>query len=68
MSQFRCPNCNCRDIGKIGNNQYYCWGCFIEFSVDKQHQYDLYQVEEDGSLSSLNDLFEDDVNVNVRTP
>lgn len=47
---MRCPNCNCRDIGKIGSNQYYCWECFVEFSVSGD-EIKLFQVEEDGSLS-----------------
>lgn len=56
---FRCPNCSAKDIGKIGTNQYYCWDCFIEFSVVEGQIASIYQVEEDGSLSSLNDLFFD---------
>jgi hypothetical protein len=44
-----CPNCKCRDIGKIGTNQYYCWGCFLEFSILGE-EVKMYQVEEDGSL------------------
>lgn len=56
---FTCPNCNSRDIGKIANNQYYCWRCFIELSVSGD-RLTTYQVEEDGSLSSLDDLFTDD--------
>lgn len=57
---MRCPNCNSRDIGKIGSHQFYCWGCCIELNVhgDKMS---VYQVEEDGTLSSLNDLFDGDV-------
>lgn len=51
-----CPNCHSRDIGKIANNQYYCWNCFIELTVEGD-RLTLYQVEEDGSLSSLDDLF-----------
>lgn len=51
----RCPHCNCRDMGKIGTNQYYCWGCFVEFSVSGD-EVKLFQVEEDGSLVSLSDL------------
>jgi competence protein ComGC len=54
-----CPNCKRKDIGKIGTHQYYCWGCFIEFAVVND-QFDIFQVEEDGTLSSLNDLFEDE--------
>lgn len=54
-----CPNCKSKDIGKIGTNQFYCWSCFIEFSVSDD-RVNIFQVEEDGSLSSLNDLFEDE--------
>jgi hypothetical protein len=56
---FKCPNCQSKDIGKIGINQYYCWNCFIELTISN----DLiltHQVEEDGSLSSLDDLFGED--------
>jgi len=54
-----CPNCRSKDIGKIGINQYYCWNCFIELSLTKGMIH-THQVEEDGSLSSLDDLFEED--------
>ncbi|NSL50191.1 hypothetical protein [Calidifontibacillus erzurumensis] len=53
---MKCPNCSSKDIGKIGVNQYYCWNCFIELSVGKDRLY-THQVEEDGTLSSLDDLF-----------
>ncbi|MEQ2526293.1 hypothetical protein EKG37_05725 [Robertmurraya yapensis] len=56
---FNCPNCNSKDIGKIGINQYYCWNCFIELSVS-HGMINTHQVEEDGSLSSLDDLFDED--------
>lgn len=56
---MHCPNCKGRDIGKIGTNQYYCWTCFVEMTITKG-KLSLHQVEEDGSLSSLNDLFEED--------
>lgn len=54
-----CPNCQSKELGKIGTNQYYCWGCFIELSIEK-NVISVHQVEEDGSLSSLNDLFEEE--------
>lgn len=54
---MRCPNCNCRDIGKIGTNQFYCWECFVEFNVVGD-DVKLFQVEEDGSLSVFNGLVE----------
>ncbi|WLR44036.1 DUF2797 domain-containing protein [Bacillus carboniphilus] len=56
---FRCPNCKSKEIGKIGVNQYYCWDCFIELSVIDD-KISTHQVEEDGSLSSLDDLFSDE--------
>jgi hypothetical protein len=52
----KCPNCKSKDLGKIGVNQFYCWNCFVELSVTKGH-FSLHQVEEDGTLSSLDDLF-----------
>lgn len=55
--QVRCPNCSGKDIGKIGTNQYYCWTCFVELSLTGDQVSSIYQVEEDGSLHSLNDLF-----------
>ncbi|MBU9712531.1 DUF2797 domain-containing protein [Evansella tamaricis] len=55
---MRCPNCKGKDIGKIGTNQYYCWNCFIELSIS-DGRFCLHQVEMDGSLSSLDDLFEE---------
>jgi hypothetical protein len=56
---LRCPNCQSIDVGKIGVNQYYCWGCFIEMTIAKG-KINTHQVEEDGSLSSLDDLFSDE--------
>ncbi|BBW95481.1 MULTISPECIES: hypothetical protein [Geobacillus] len=53
-----CPNCKRKNLGKIGVNQYYCWDCFIELSVSKGVIH-VHQVEEDGTLSSLDDLFDD---------
>lgn len=52
---MRCPHCNCRDIGKIGANQFYCWGCFMEFSVSGE-EVKVYEVAEDGSLISVADM------------
>lgn len=57
-----CPNCKSKDIGKIGASQYYCWNCYVELSVVGDQIVDIFQVEEDGSISSLNDLFEEQIN------
>ncbi len=56
---MKCPNCSSKDIGKIGVNQYYCWNCFVELSIQKGIMH-VHQVEEDGVLSSLDDLFSEE--------
>jgi len=56
--EMKCPNCSSKDIGKIGVNQFYCWGCYIEMTVS-EGMINTHQVEEDGSLSSLDDLFDE---------
>lgn len=55
----RCPNCNGKNIGKIGPRQFYCWTCFIEMAV-VNNELTIHQVEADGSLSSLDDIFTED--------
>jgi len=55
---MQCPNCSGKDIGKIGPDQYYCWNCFIEMDVS-DNEFTILQVEKDGSLHSLDDLFTD---------
>ena len=56
---LKCPNCKSKNVGKIGINQYYCWECFIELTL-VEGLIKTHQVEEDGSLSSLDDLFGED--------
>ena len=56
---FKCPNCQSKDIGKIGINQYYCWNCFIELSVSKDNSTPIKSKKTD-HLSSLDDLFEEE--------
>ena len=56
-----CPNCMRKDIGKIGFHQFYCWNCCIELSLENGNIHTS-QVEEDGTLSSLDDLFFDQLN------
>lgn len=47
---MRCPLCRSADTGKVGNNQYYCWQCLMEFKASSQQTGKMYFVEEDGSL------------------
>lgn len=54
---MRCPNCNSIDLGKIADNQFYCWHCFIEIA-DINGKLEIYQVESDGTLTAINDLID----------
>ncbi|WP_085523267.1 hypothetical protein [Tuberibacillus sp. Marseille-P3662] len=56
---MRCPNCSSRNLGKIGSQHYYCWNCFIELTLT-DGKFSMNQVEWDGSLTTLDDLFADD--------
>lgn len=49
-----CPKCRSRAIGRIGQNQYYCWDCNIEF-VPTKDGFRTYRLEPDGTtvLDSL---------------
>lgn len=67
---MQCPNCLGKNLGKIGVHVYYCWTCYIELSVEKEKLH-IHQIEADGSLSSLNDLFSEEertVNENKSNP
>lgn len=54
-----CPVCKGNSIGKVGNNQYYCWNCFLEFSLQKD-KIMIYELADDGTLLPYMDE-EDDV-------
>ncbi len=43
-----CPKCKSRAIGKIGQNQYYCWDCGIEFTLTNSGVR-MYRLEPDGT-------------------
>lgn len=41
-----CPVCSKRDTGKIGNGQFFCSNCCIEYDLRKN----VFGIEEDGTL------------------
>ncbi len=45
--------CNHTNTGKVGNRQYYCWECLIEFQINSKKKAKPFYVEEDGSLVEL---------------
>jgi len=51
---MRCPACGCVDVGRVGSNQFYCWNCFLEFSINSRQQVKFFYVQEDGNLLQLN--------------
>ncbi|MDD2283125.1 MAG: hypothetical protein PHW26_08045 [Eubacteriales bacterium] len=50
---MECPKCKSRDTGKVANNQYYCWNCFVLFSFDNKMRPCLYEVDTEGTLVAL---------------
>lgn len=46
---MNCPLCGQRQIGKIGNEQYYCWNCCAEFTVHGL-TVKAFNIDTDGSL------------------
>lgn len=50
---MECPNCNSRDTGKVGGNQWYCWNCFVMFSFDSKMRPRLFEVDTEGTLVAL---------------
>ncbi|SES63877.1 hypothetical protein [Anaerobranca gottschalkii] len=51
-----CPVCNSKEIGKVANNQYYCWQCFVLFNVDSKNSVTgVFEVDDEGTLVALED-------------
>ena len=44
-----CPVCHSRLVGRLGNSQYYCWDCCVQFSRTGRGL-QTYHIDEDGSL------------------
>lgn len=50
---MQCPACNSRSTGRVGADQFYCWDCCVEFSVDPSGATQIYEVGEEGDLVNL---------------
>lgn len=44
-----CPNCGSRLVGRIGNQQYYCRNCFVEF-VQRAGEWRVFKLDAEGAL------------------
>ncbi len=47
-----CPICRGTQIGIVGNHQYYCWNCCLEFH-EEAGRCNVYEIAEDGSLTAV---------------
>ncbi len=52
MDTLNCPSCGSRNVGKVGTGQFYCWDCYIEFSLSHRG-IRMYSVEQDGELTRI---------------
>jgi len=53
---MHCPLCHCKDVGRVGTDQYYCWNCLVEFSLKGKDGPTAYYVDEEGTLISLSEM------------
>ncbi len=49
---MNCPSCGSREIGYLPCGQFYCWRCFVQFTVG-DNTAEVFEVEEDGTLVPL---------------
>ncbi len=54
-TSLTCPSCTSRNVGKVGTGQFYCWDCYIEFSMSYRGVR-MYSVERDGELTRIDPL------------
>lgn len=44
---LRCPKCGSRSTGRIGQDQYYCWDCNVEFHMQGK-SVRIYSIDPEG--------------------
>lgn len=49
---MNCPICGGKSTGRVGQDQYYCWDCCVEFRLNKEGV-QIFELTEDGSVVSL---------------
>jgi len=59
-----CPVCKERAIGKVGVDQYFCWECCLEFTLNGTSM-KIFNVEADGSLTQYAQPEQDIVNLQM---
>ena len=51
---MECPLCGRTETGRVGNREYYCWRCCVEFHGEPG-QWRLYAPDPEGVLVELAD-------------
>jgi hypothetical protein len=46
---MRCPSCGRNQTGQVGNREYYCWNCCLEFH-GAPGGWRVFAVDPDGAL------------------
>lgn len=54
QTAWPCPVCGSRSVGRVGQNQFYCRECFLEFTPTKGG-FQVFEVQDDGSLLAWED-------------
>ncbi|MCG0276388.1 MAG: hypothetical protein L5655_09580 [Thermosediminibacteraceae bacterium] len=49
MDKLNCPLCGGKFTGKVGSNQYFCWECCVEFTINN-NKVVIYELGDDGNL------------------
>jgi len=49
---MRCPLCNKLEYGQVGNGQYYCWNCCLEFH-GQPGNWRFFSLDEEGGLVEM---------------
>ena len=47
-----CPLCQGRQVGKIGEDMYYCWDCCLEYHWENG-EFHFYEIAQDGRLTAV---------------
>lgn len=53
MDAMLCPRCRGRAVGRVGLAQWYCWDCCIEFARGARGAIEVFAMDEEGELVSL---------------
>jgi hypothetical protein len=48
----RCPKCGRSETGRVGNHEFFCWDCCVEFH-GAPGNWRLFAVDTDGALVEL---------------